>query len=310
VDPFFPIPFGWFSLGHLDALDIEPPPLDWVEPRAHTVASRIRALGRELVAWQAPDGLVVADAYCPHQGAHLGVGGEVVDGCLVCPLHERRFRADGRLAESAGRTDDRRTRLRTYPITPADGLLWCWFHPDPAIAPRWAVEPSLDGLSVVATHSAVVLAPWQDVAAEQFEHRVFRPLLHHERRDDGIRRRWSAERRFASDHAVFPASLESVTTGPGHRVTTMDLMGAVVLLCAITPLDDVSTRVRVVVARSDDRVPALVGGDIAAAVDRELLRMAAIWEHQRRDASAEPPRDERGSAAFRRWAEQFTPSIR
>jgi phenylpropionate dioxygenase-like ring-hydroxylating dioxygenase large terminal subunit len=35
------------------------------------------------------------DAYCPHQGAHLG-GGKVVDGCIQCPFHEWEFNSEGK----------------------------------------------------------------------------------------------------------------------------------------------------------------------------------------------------------------------
>lgn len=38
----------------------------------------------------------VLDAYCPHLGAHLGVGGRVVGDCVECPFHGWQFRgADG-----------------------------------------------------------------------------------------------------------------------------------------------------------------------------------------------------------------------
>ncbi len=39
----------------------------------------------------------VVDAYCPHLGANLAVGGRVVGGCIECPFHGWQFRgADGK----------------------------------------------------------------------------------------------------------------------------------------------------------------------------------------------------------------------
>jgi phenylpropionate dioxygenase-like ring-hydroxylating dioxygenase large terminal subunit len=39
--------------------------------------------------------LRVFDAHCPHQGAHLGHGGRLRDGCVGCPFHDFYFDADG-----------------------------------------------------------------------------------------------------------------------------------------------------------------------------------------------------------------------
>jgi phenylpropionate dioxygenase-like ring-hydroxylating dioxygenase large terminal subunit len=40
--------------------------------------------------------LQVFDAFCPHQGAHLGHGGRLEGECLRCPFHGFYFDADGR----------------------------------------------------------------------------------------------------------------------------------------------------------------------------------------------------------------------
>jgi len=48
-----------------------------------------------LVVWRGESGKVyVADAYCPHLGAHLGVGGEVAGECIKCPFHGWAFEGD------------------------------------------------------------------------------------------------------------------------------------------------------------------------------------------------------------------------
>lgn len=46
-------------------------------------------LGLNLVVWRGESGKsYVADAYCPHLGAHLGVGGVVKGDCIECPFHK------------------------------------------------------------------------------------------------------------------------------------------------------------------------------------------------------------------------------
>ena len=42
----------------------------------------------------------VLDAYCPHMGANIAVGGRVVGDCLECPFHGWQFRgADGKVTK-------------------------------------------------------------------------------------------------------------------------------------------------------------------------------------------------------------------
>jgi phenylpropionate dioxygenase-like ring-hydroxylating dioxygenase large terminal subunit len=50
-------------------------------------------LGLELVVFRGADSgaVSVLDAYCPHLGAHMGVGGQVVGDCMECPFHKWQF---------------------------------------------------------------------------------------------------------------------------------------------------------------------------------------------------------------------------
>ena len=87
----FPVPNGWFAIA--EAGELKPG-----DTRAVTY------FGMDLVIWVGDDGQVhLADAYCPHQGAHLAVGGQVedVDGesCLRCPFHGWAFDGSGQCTE-------------------------------------------------------------------------------------------------------------------------------------------------------------------------------------------------------------------
>ena len=81
--PFPPNPEGWYLLCESASLapgDVVP----------------LHYFGRELVLYRTEGGrAVVADAHCPHMGAHLGYGG-VVDGeGIRCPFHHWRYDVDG-----------------------------------------------------------------------------------------------------------------------------------------------------------------------------------------------------------------------
>ena len=58
----------------------------------------LRWMGEDVVAFRGPadeagSSLRLMQGHCPHLGAHLGVGGRVVDGRLVCPFHGWEFDA-------------------------------------------------------------------------------------------------------------------------------------------------------------------------------------------------------------------------
>jgi len=97
----------WMSQFYLR--DFRQPPTDetdesarqWVTlaPRAHITAKKVHPFtvsGEELIAYRTARGAVrVFEAYCPHQGAHLGHGGSVRENCVVCPFHHFLFNPDG-----------------------------------------------------------------------------------------------------------------------------------------------------------------------------------------------------------------------
>jgi len=53
-------------------------------------------VSERLIAFRDPrDVIKVASAFCPHLGAHLGVGGRFEKGEIVCPFHAWRFDSEG-----------------------------------------------------------------------------------------------------------------------------------------------------------------------------------------------------------------------
>src|SRR5258708_36387146 len=72
-------PNGWFAVGLSDEL-------------APGEVKSVSCLGVDLVMFRSQQGKVgVLDAYCPHLGTHLGVGGCVEGEALRCPFHRWAF---------------------------------------------------------------------------------------------------------------------------------------------------------------------------------------------------------------------------
>lgn len=78
--------------------------------------------------------MAIFDAYCPHLGANLGVGGTVHGDCIECPFHEWRFRAsDGACTAIpySPATEPRSVaKLKKWPASELNGGIFVWYHAD------------------------------------------------------------------------------------------------------------------------------------------------------------------------------------
>lgn len=129
-----PFPDGWYL----------------VEPSAQLRAEQVlqkRWMGREIIVWRDRAGAVcVADAFCPHLGAHLGpkAGGRVRNGNLVCPFHGFEFDAVGRCAATPHGPPPRKASLGAYPVQEVNGFIFAyWDHR--GRSPTWRIPSVSDG---------------------------------------------------------------------------------------------------------------------------------------------------------------------
>ncbi|XP_075912265.1 cholesterol 7-desaturase nvd-like isoform X1 [Petromyzon marinus] len=98
-------------------------------------------LGEQLAVFRSEQGQVsVLDAYCPHLGANLAVGGQVRGDCLECPFHGWRFRGeDGRCVHIPySKRVPEFARVRSWASCERNGCVYAWFHCD-GVEPSWEV---------------------------------------------------------------------------------------------------------------------------------------------------------------------------
>ena len=108
----------------------------------------VQQLGEHFAVFRGESGQVhVLDAYCPHMGANLAIGGRVQGDCLDCPFHGWQFDgADGKCVNIpyAKKVPDF-AKTRSWPCLERNREIYVWYHAE-GEEPWWYPE-EVDELS-------------------------------------------------------------------------------------------------------------------------------------------------------------------
>ena len=117
--PFHPYPTGWFAAEFSDEL-------------APKQVKPINYFGRELVIYRTGEGkAVIADAHCPHLGAHLGYDSRVEGDTLFCPFHAWGFASSGKCVHVPyTKVIPPRAVLNVWHVVEQSGIIWIWHDLD------------------------------------------------------------------------------------------------------------------------------------------------------------------------------------
>src|SRR5882757_4712382 len=125
--PFHPYPTGWFMVGFSEE----------VAPKG---VKPLRYFARDLVLFRTEEGkAVVADAHCPHLGAHLGYDSKVEGDTIVCPFHAWRYNSSGKCVEIPfTKMIPPQARIRVWPTVERSGIIFVWHDLD-GREPSWQI---------------------------------------------------------------------------------------------------------------------------------------------------------------------------
>lgn len=114
--PFPSLPSGWYVVAMSDEVK-----------RGQIV--RRHYFNQELVIYRGEDGVArIADAFCPHLGAHLGRVGKVEGNVLRCRFHGFQYDGEGRcVATGYDGPPPSRARLRFWEAREQNGLILTWY---------------------------------------------------------------------------------------------------------------------------------------------------------------------------------------
>jgi len=304
--PFPPFPNGWFPVCFADEV-----------PAGEVVS--LHRFGRDLVAWRDAAGEVrVADAYCPHLGAHLGHGGAVVDGELRCPFHHWRYEGSGACTFAAGaKRIPPNARLQLFPGVERNRLVFAW-HDAAGRAPGYEIDliPEIESggyrevrrhLWTVRSHPQEMMENAVDVTHFEAMHRWKAHSIDWAPDGPRYQMRIRVDNESAGYQSVTAASSDSVVSynvGPGFSYTRFTGALRAISLNLMTP-----TEAGVVWNPQSFWVAPEIDEELARGWAEGFLRDYAddipVWERKIFRTAPALAEVDGPFARYRRWYSQF-----
>jgi 3-ketosteroid 9alpha-monooxygenase subunit A len=303
--PFSPFPSGWFAVG----------------AAADVAAGQIKTLsyfGRELIAFRNSElKLSVLAAYCIHLGAHLGVGGHLEDGCIVCPFHAWKYNCQGQCIDIPYSDHiPERGKLHAYPVIEWAGLIVVYFSPDNT-APQWTPDlPEFDPQrwTLYDSRRWVARVHVQEIGENGLDMPHFKTVhsadVPNMVRAEGIGQKFyiSVKPLAGSRQAKYLDSIDRTLWGLGISVNSFE--GAVPSRIVITrtPVDDQLSEITLVFLpgnQGDAKTTALFGKALMEQISSEIEQDVAIWEHKEYAQHPVLTKGDGPIAAWRNWCQQF-----
>ncbi len=287
----FPIPNGWFIVALSG--DVDP--------------GQVRSLhyfGRDIVVFRTEAGEPrVVDAYCPHLGAHLGVGGAVEGDCLRCPFHGWSFDGDsGACTEIPYSKSERipaKARVRPYPTIERGGAIWAWHHLTEG-EPFFEL-PTVPEMDDPAWTRPLLREFWistscQEMAENNHDFAHFLYVHGTETIPEG------EEVIDGTYKSVKNPGLERETFGLGLGVVRVP--GMLAFVSSVTPVDEDNVHVRwlfSVPAEAGDKSAQFFAEQFTSGVTQDI----PIWENKIYRPLPILTKGESGIVAHRNWSKQF-----
>ena len=300
-------PRGWFAVGY--SSEIEKGKLQG-----------LAYFGTKFVAFRNDDGeLSILDAYCPHLGADISVGGTVENNCVRCPFHAWKFDGAGKCVDVPyAKKIPRGAKVGSYPVSEVNGIIFMW-HDPAGEAPHYeipAVEQyGHEGWLDWAINSVVIKTHPREVVENVADAAHF-PTVHntHVEKFDNVYEEHKATQ--LTEGIAYPRgggedrfTLEATYHGPAYQVTYMKGVIQSIYFQAHTPIDENTLQLRFGVS-----LPVL-GGDEEKSkkfADMYVQNLTTgyhediqIWEHKTYNHRPILAPGDGPIGKLRRWYGQF-----
>jgi phenylpropionate dioxygenase-like ring-hydroxylating dioxygenase large terminal subunit len=305
--PFSNYPKGWFQVAY--GRDVT----------AGTIVS-LHYFGQQLICYRGESGTAhVLNAYCPHLGADIAVGGQVSEDCVICPFHGWRFNGDGSNVEIPyAKGPNRIAKLSAWHTVERAGMIFVW-HSEDGGEPEWELPkiPEADDAAfefyapeearwIFRSHPQEVFENTVDIAHFATVHGVsaFGNLdVEHE----GVNFRAVAEVNFETPRGQVSGAVDSELFGMGIDVVRHRGLGQSCTVLTVTPIDGelVDARYTFFVSLDPETgEKTRLGMGFARDFCKQIPQDIPIWEAKIYRDKPALARGERAITEFRNWAEQ------
>ena len=302
------IPRGWFAVAHSDEISVGE-------------VQKVHYFGEDLVIFRTESGEAgVFEAFCPHLGAHLGVGGKVDGETLRCPFHGWGFATSGECVDIPyAKRIPPGVRAGGLQALERNGFIFVWWDPDGSEA--WYDVPEVpEALSddwsspdryewKVSAHSQELAENGVDQAHFQFVHGTL-AVPASESTEEGPTRRTFAPIEMKTPRGDVNGGIETHMYGMGFATVRFTGIAETLEFTSTTPIDEGRAHVRYnfIQPKVDGKDPE---GGVAAALIRDIVKQmnedVPIWENKKYLPRPTLCDGDGPIADFRRWCEQFYP---
>ncbi len=282
--PFPAYPRGWFCVGY----GAEFPKLE---------ARPLRYFGRDLVAFRSEEGsMKVLDAFCPHLGAHLGVGGKVEGKAIRCPFHAWTFDGDTGACVSVpyAKKIPPKAKLDAWQVKEVNGMVMVW-HDIEGKPPAWEI-PAIPEHTDADRWTAYRYRKWKirsrtqemgenvvDQAHFRFLHGMKVVPIPHTMTMEYPRLQMVTETKMQTPKGEVTGQLEATNYGPGFSTSRFTGMVPTTVVASTTPIDEEYVELRfafTVSLEHGPKVAAGVGEAFSDEIARQLEQDKPVWENK------------------------------
>jgi len=305
--PFAAYPKGWFQVAYSREVD-----------SGQVIG--LHYFGTRLICYRGASGTpYVLDAYCPHLGADIAVGGTVIQDCIVCPFHGWRFDGAGSNVEIPyAKTVNRAARLHAWPTVERAGAIFVWYSA-PSTEPEWELPKIPESEDAAFTFHAPESARWRfrshpqevcentvDIAHFATVHGVsgFGDL---DVEVNGHRLKAVAEVTFQTPRGPVSGAVDSELYGMGLDVVRHRGLGRSCTLLTVTPIDGEFVDARYTFfVQLDPKSGEMSRMGLGFARDfcKQIEQDIPIWENKIYRDRPQLASGEGAITEFRAWARQ------
>jgi 3-ketosteroid 9alpha-monooxygenase subunit A len=260
----------------------------------------------------------VLSAYCPHLGAHLGIGGSVHGECVRCPFHAWEFDRSGSCQTIPYTTKiPKKARVRSWPVVERNNLVWIWYHPNndpPSFDVPDVPEASDPAWSSYQHFSWKIRTCNQEIGENSVDRAHFRyvhgtvTVPESTLEVDGVFRRAIQEITMKTPRGEVPGRIEIRASGMGCSMTRFTGICDTVLVISHTPIDEnyVQANFSFLQKKMPENDPKQrVGQAIIRDIVKQMNEDIPIWENKQYLPRPMLCEEDGPIGQYRRWARQF-----